>query len=118
RKARHAGAEKSSGAHGIRQAPHIPPKVSHEPAPPANMVYRSLGCGHGTPGGVREMGAASIRSRAGGLAILVAGGLVCAALPCAAAAEAPVPQYGTNDAGGFRNILPSGENGFDNATQL
>src|SRR5262249_49328970 len=31
----------------------------------------------------------------------------------------PQPQpYGTNDAGGFRNVLPPGENGFDNAAQL
>jgi len=26
--------------------------------------------------------------------------------------------YGANDGGGFRNILPPGENGFDNAAQL
>ena len=25
--------------------------------------------------------------------------------------------YGTNDYGGFRNILPPGQNGFDNAAQ-
>ena len=31
----------------------------------------------------------------------------------------PTPQpYGANDAGGFRNVLPPGENGFDNAAQL
>jgi acyl-homoserine lactone acylase PvdQ len=31
----------------------------------------------------------------------------------------PQPQpYGANDGGGFRNILPPGENGFDNAPQL
>ena len=31
----------------------------------------------------------------------------------------PQPQpYGTNDFGGFRNILPPGQNGFDNLTQL
>ena len=29
--------------------------------------------------------------------------------PCAAQA----PPYGTNDAGGFRNVLPPGENGLD-----
>jgi acyl-homoserine lactone acylase PvdQ len=67
---------------------------------------------------VRAIGAASIRLRARQLAILVAGAFVCAALPSAAAAEAPVQPYGTNDAGGFRNVLPSGENGFDNTTQL
>jgi acyl-homoserine lactone acylase PvdQ len=35
-----------------------------------------------------------------------------------AVAQAPVQPYATNDAGGFRNVLPSGENGLDNAQQL
>ncbi len=35
-----------------------------------------------------------------------------------ARAEVPIAPYGTNDAGGFRNVLPSGENGLDNAAQL
>ncbi len=35
-----------------------------------------------------------------------------------AAAEVPIQPYGTNDAGGFRNVLPPGENGLDNALQL
>jgi acyl-homoserine lactone acylase PvdQ len=48
------------------------------------------------------------------LAILLC---ACAGLPAAEAA-APVQPYGTNDAGGFRNVLPSGENGLDNAAQL
>jgi acyl-homoserine lactone acylase PvdQ len=49
---------------------------------------------------------------------LLAGALVCVALPAAAQA-APAPQpYGTNDAGGFRNVLPAGENGLANATEL
>ena len=34
-----------------------------------------------------------------------------------ATAAAPQP-YGTNDAGGFRNVLPPGENGLDNLQQL
>jgi acyl-homoserine lactone acylase PvdQ len=41
---------------------------------------------------------------------------MCLAAPTAAAAE--VQPYGTNDAGGFRNVLPPGENGLDNGTQL
>ncbi len=47
-----------------------------------------------------------------------------AALACAvhgaagARAAAPVQPYGANDAGGFRNVLPAGENGLDNAVQL
>ena len=42
--------------------------------------------------------------------------LGCAASPpCAGAAP---PGYGANDAGGFRNILPPGENGTDNFVQL
>ena len=35
-----------------------------------------------------------------------------------AAAAATVAPYGTNDAGGFRNVLPPGENGLDNFQQL
>ena len=38
------------------------------------------------------------------------------ALPAIAAADAQ--PYGTNDAGGFRNVLPPGEAGVDNAFQL
>jgi acyl-homoserine lactone acylase PvdQ len=34
------------------------------------------------------------------------------------AAAAPPQPYGTNDAGGFRNVLPPGENGLDTAAQL
>ena len=33
-------------------------------------------------------------------------------------AAADVAPYATNDAGGFRNVLPPGENGLDNALQL
>jgi acyl-homoserine lactone acylase PvdQ len=48
--------------------------------------------------------------------------IVCLAIVCASTANAfaevsPQP-YATNDAGGFRNVLPSGENGLDNAQQL
>ena len=44
--------------------------------------------------------------------------LLCAiALPVTAEAATPAP-YGTNDAGGFRNVLPPGEAGTDNALQL
>jgi acyl-homoserine lactone acylase PvdQ len=41
-----------------------------------------------------------------------------AAMPAGAHAEVPVQAYGTNDGGGFRNVLPAGENGLDNAAQL
>jgi acyl-homoserine lactone acylase PvdQ len=47
--------------------------------------------------------------------------IVCtlgAAWTTPALAAAPVQPYGTNDAGGFRNVLPSGENGTDNSQQL
>jgi acyl-homoserine lactone acylase PvdQ len=47
------------------------------------------------------------------LAILALAGL----LVPAASAAAPAP-YGTDDAGGFRNVLPPGENGLDNLQQL
>jgi hypothetical protein len=44
--------------------------------------------------------------------------LVAAATAAPAAyAAAPAP-YGTNDAGGFRNVLPAGEAGTDNAIDL
>ena len=46
--------------------------------------------------------------------LAVAAGIACTP---AAAAPAPAP-YGAHDAGGFRNILPPGQNGFDNAAQL
>src|SRR4051794_17291686 len=43
--------------------------------------------------------------------------LLVAAVIAPAATAAPSP-YGTNDAGGFRNVLPPGENGLDNIAQL
>jgi acyl-homoserine lactone acylase PvdQ len=43
---------------------------------------------------------------------------IAASLASVAPARAAVQPYGTNDAGGFRNVLPAGENGLDNATQL
>jgi acyl-homoserine lactone acylase PvdQ len=52
-----------------------------------------------------------------GSAAALATGLA-ASLPAVAQAAPPVQAYGTNDAGGFRNVLPSGENGLDNAQQL
>src|SRR6201992_3116233 len=48
----------------------------------------------------------------------VAAAAVCAALVSVPAAQAQVQPYGTSDYGGFRNILPPGTNGFDNAAQL
>jgi acyl-homoserine lactone acylase PvdQ len=50
--------------------------------------------------------------------LVAAAALICLAVPASAGAEAPIQPYGTNDAGGFRNVLPAGENGLDNATQL
>src|SRR4051794_26113235 len=39
--------------------------------------------------------------------------------PAAANGAPPAPQpYGQNDAGGFRDVLPPGTNGFDNAIEL
>jgi acyl-homoserine lactone acylase PvdQ len=43
--------------------------------------------------------------------------LVAAVAVPSARAATPQP-YGTNDAGGFRNVLPPGENGLDNLAQL
>ncbi|HEU4600094.1 MAG TPA: penicillin acylase family protein, partial [Solirubrobacterales bacterium] len=42
---------------------------------------------------------------------------LCALIAPAATAAVPQP-YGTNDAGGFRNVLPPGENGLDTFGQL
>ena len=45
--------------------------------------------------------------------------LIVAAIGFAASAAANAVQpYGTNDAGGFRNVLPPGENGLDNLPQV
>jgi acyl-homoserine lactone acylase PvdQ len=44
--------------------------------------------------------------------------LALTALVLAPSAAAQVQPYGTNDAGGFRNVLPPGTSGFDDATQL
>ncbi len=38
--------------------------------------------------------------------------------PGSATAAAPVQPYAANDAGGFRNVLPAGENGLDNAARI
>ena len=46
-------------------------------------------------------------------------GAVAACMSLATVAGAALPQpYGTNDAGGFRNVLPPGENGLDTVSQL
>ena len=50
---------------------------------------------------------------------LVAAAVVCLGLGATPAfGAAPVAPYATNDAGGFRNVLPPGEAGTDNAFQL
>ena len=52
---------------------------------------------------------------------VVACALIAAAcaLPAAAGAAPPTPQpYAKNDAGGFRDVLPPGAIGLDNALQL
>jgi acyl-homoserine lactone acylase PvdQ len=55
----------------------------------------------------------TVRAALAGLAALAA---MTAAT--AASAQAQVQPYGTNDYGGFRAILPPGNNGFENALQL
>src|SRR3954452_18700449 len=49
-----------------------------------------------------------------------AAGVIAVALLLGGAvpASAAVQPYGTNDAGGFRNVLPPGEQGVDNAIEL
>jgi acyl-homoserine lactone acylase PvdQ len=58
-----------------------------------------------------------MRARTASLRICVAA-LTATGLVLAAGASAAVQPYGTNDAGGFRNVLPPGEAGLVNATQL
>jgi acyl-homoserine lactone acylase PvdQ len=69
----------------------------------------------------RVKGTVRARAIAGLVAVGCAAALAAgsaASLPASAQAAPPVQAYGTNDAGGFRNVLPSGENGLDNAQQL
>jgi len=63
---------------------------------------------------------ACAHARARGLRLLATAlGVACLSLPVASAGAAvPAQSYGTNDAGGFRNVLPPGENGLVNSTQL
>src|SRR3954452_3635406 len=51
-------------------------------------------------------------------AVLATAATAALALAAATPAEAAVEAYGANDAGGFRNVLPPGEAGTDNAAQL
>ena len=59
------------------------------------------------------------RRRGPGVVIAALLAVICALgalVPAAAGAQ--VQAYGTNDFGGFRNVLPPGTNGLDNVTQL
>ncbi|MBV9213162.1 MAG: penicillin acylase family protein, partial [Actinobacteria bacterium] len=49
---------------------------------------------------------------------LLVADVACCCAVSAATAGAAVQPYGTNDAGGFRNVLPPGTKGTDNAVQL
>jgi acyl-homoserine lactone acylase PvdQ len=55
-----------------------------------------------------------VRTLATGIVVAVALALSAAS----AGAESPVQPYGANDAGGFRNVLPPGENGLVSAAEL
>jgi hypothetical protein len=61
---------------------------------------------------------AAVPIRGARRAVVVAVAVLSLAVPGAALAEAPVQPYATNDAGGFRNVMPAGENGLENAAQL
>lgn len=58
-----------------------------------------------------------LRSRFGRALLPLVLAPLFAAVFVATAQAAPAP-YGTNDAGGFRNVLPPGENGLDTLSQL
>src|SRR5215203_5576881 len=66
--------------------------------------------------------AARIAASVLALALTVALGLVSASnapgAPPPQQSAAPIPPFGTHDAGGFRNVLPPGEAGTDNAVQF
>jgi len=66
--------------------------------------------------------AARIAASVLALALTVALGLVSASnapgAPPPQQSAAPIPPFGTDDAGGFRNVLPPGEAGTDNAVQF
>src|SRR3954451_17741106 len=51
-------------------------------------------------------------------AVLATAATAALALAAATPAQAAVQPFGANDAGGFRNVLPPGEAGTDNAAQL
>jgi acyl-homoserine lactone acylase PvdQ len=57
------------------------------------------------------------RSLATRAVLLLISALLLAALAVSVAQAAPQP-FGTNDAGGFRNVLPPGENGLDTLSQI
>jgi acyl-homoserine lactone acylase PvdQ len=53
-----------------------------------------------------------------GVGVTVLAALALAVIAAPASASASVQPYGTNDAGGFLNVLPPGENGLVNSTEL
>ena len=61
-----------------------------------------------------------MRNRVGGTGsfAIAAVAAIAALAAFAPAAVGGTDPYGTNDAGGFRNVLPPGENGTDNAVEL
>src|SRR6476659_6487368 len=64
-----------------------------------------------------RMGSGEVRSTVQNAARLLAAALL-ASLALAGPAAADDAPYGQNDAGGFRNVLPAGEGGTDNALQF
>jgi acyl-homoserine lactone acylase PvdQ len=64
------------------------------------------------------MGAANTRRWLCRLGVLTLGAFAPLAAPLSSSANVPAQPFGTNDAGGFRNVLPAGEGGLDNAGQL
>src|SRR4051794_2805767 len=59
-----------------------------------------------------------VRRGSAGVRRVVTTALALALLAPAAVAHAGVAPYGADDAGGFRNVLPPGSAGVDNAVQL
>src|SRR5437588_11680669 len=101
-----------SGARGEVFSRHA--KGVHRPAPVHRNRERGRGDAVNAVTGVLPLNRLGFREGA----VALAAAILISAFAASARAEAPVQPYGTNDAGGFRNVLPAGENGLDNAAQL
>src|SRR5438270_1074492 len=84
-----------------------------------SLLERDPASGHARRDGCRREGLRALALARSLRLLATALGFACLSLPVASAGAAvPAQPHGTNDAGGFRNVLPPGENGLLNSTQL